>query len=109
MTKREILTSIIEGNYDYETVKAYAEHEIELLDKKVANSKKESKITEEILETCLNALTVEGVTIKEIIASDPMFKGYTSQKVVPVLRKLMERGLVEKFYEKRVAYFKKVG
>ena len=109
MTKREILTSIIEGNYIESEIQAYAKHEIELLDKKAARSKKESKITEEVLQACLMEITTNGVTIKEIIASNEIFKGYSSQKMVPILKKLIDRGEIEKYYEKRIAMFKLVG
>ena len=112
MTKRDLFEGLlalgeVQGNPEFV---AGLKHELELLDRKVSRSKRESKVTPEIVETAFTAIAENNgaVTIKEIIASDPMFDGYTSQKMVPVLRKLIDAGRVEKFYEKRVAMFKVV-
>lgn len=53
----------------------------------------------------LDFLTSEKMTVSDIIKGIPEFDGFTPQKVAPLVKSLLEAGLVEKVTEKGRSYF----
>lgn len=53
----------------------------------------------------LDFLTSEKMTVSNIIKGIPEFDGFTPQKVAPLVKSLLEAGLVEKVTEKGRSYF----
>ena len=107
MTKKEMYAKIMATVND-EEIKAFCEHEIEILSKKrvSANSKKR-KETEERAERLYNALAEmdKPVTFKELkeLCSDDEVKTYSPQRMSALVRFLGDR--VHKEYIKKDAYF----
>lgn len=111
MTKREILNALMAGTLAHDEMVAFCEHEIALLDKKAASSKRTSKITPELKEEVYNALCgyENGASLKTLIADNFADRGFTSQKLVPIMKVLADENRVERFMEKRVAMFRVIG
>ena len=85
----------------------FINHEIDLLQKKSGN-KKSSKTSEEFLalkDKVKDALTDVPMTISDLIKSSDELTGYTTQKLVPVLKALKDEGAAERIEEKGKAYF----
>ena len=55
----------------------------------------------------LDFLTEERLTVSDIIKGVPEFEGFTPQKVAPLVKSLLETGLVEKEVIKGRSYFYK--
>lgn len=113
MTKKETLVALMEKYATDEMLVAYAQHEIELLDKKrsqgnaKANEKVESGVALVYAELC----KVERATATELIAQGGLNELandtgiVTSQKVANYLNKLVAQGKATKVVEKKVTYF----
>lgn len=116
-TKRENFTTIqnilLEKGYnDLADVMA---HEIELLDKKANGSTNKGPTktqleNENLKNTILDYMTPGfKYTITNLITVVPELRTLTNQKVNSLITQLKNAGKVERFEEKRVAYFVKVG
>ena len=113
MTKRETLVALMEKYASDDMLVAYAQHEIELLDKKrsqgnaKANEKVESGVALVYAELC----KVDRATATELIAQGGLTElandtgVVTSQKVANYLNKLVAQGKATKVIEKKVSYF----
>lgn len=108
-TNREVFNAIVNGTvYEIEDIQAWAQHQIELLDKKstyrkaeqTANSEANARIGQNILEylrTVENALSVSQIA-KHV--------GLSTQKTTPILDALLKENQVTVTVEKRKRYFK---
>lgn len=112
MTKRMMYNEVVAmaEAMDREDVKAFALHEIELLDKKAGKSTqtKVQKANETIVEQVYNALVVIGrpVTATELLEESDAIEGVNSnQKMSAMLKKLVDSGRVTKTVEKKKSYF----
>jgi len=106
MTKREVLEAMLAGTLAHEDMVAFANHELDLLDRKAQSSKSESKITAEVKTEVLMALTeYEGAVALKTFRAE-QFPEMTSQKLVPILKALETEGQVVRFTEKKVAMVK---
>ena len=124
LTKREMFNRVIELaevaielemelDFDATEVIDFAEHEIEMLDKKASSKSAKDKEKEKadevlisiILETLLGSA---GMTASEILkanANREEFTDVSNQKVSALLKKLVDRDTVKKFTDKRKSYF----
>jgi hypothetical protein len=106
MTKREMFNQIMEKLTDQAEIDFIA-HEIELLENKAGAHRKPTatQVANESLKVViLNYLeTVDSASVTDVqkyIGND-----ITNQKVSALLKQLVESNQVNKFYEKRKAYF----
>lgn len=121
LTKRDFYNSLIAmadkganfGTISAEDMKKFAEHEIELLDKKKASAKANpnSKTTanDELREKILNALAEtpdRKYTITDMQKEFDFLEGKSNQSVSALVRPMVESGEVVRIEEKRKAYFK---
>ena len=114
ITKREALQEIIEigtqlGN---SILTNYALHEIELLDKKVANAKmtKTQEQNEELKKIIVETLEAAGepITIKELQAKNEALAPLSNQKISNLLTQLVKNNdIVRTEDKKRVVRFSK--
>ncbi len=112
MTKREYFEQI-KANYNLtEAEVAFIDHEIDLLAKKnasggerkpTATQKENVGIKDAILEVLAEG---SALTVTEIVKA--LDGDFTNQKVSALVRQLVADGKVERFEEKRKAYFKAV-
>lgn len=109
-TKREFFAELKAIVADNEELVAFIDHEVELLDNKRGKSSKPTKtqvenegIKARIVEYLNN--TGEATRIKGL--QDNGFD-YSTSKLSALLKQLVDANKVEKFYEKKVAYFKAV-
>lgn len=114
MTKRDFYNAFlkieeIKRNPDYV---AFIEHEIELLEKKNAADKKptaQQKENDSIKDAVFNGMADNRMyTITELIKEIPECADLTNQRVSALVRQLVAEDKVERFEEKRKAYFRKV-
>lgn len=101
------------GTITAEQMKAFAEHEIELLDNKKAKAKANpnSKTTanDELREKILNALAEtpdRKYTITDMQKEFDFLEGKSNQSVSALVRPMVESGEIVRIEEKRKAYFK---
>ena len=106
LTKREMFAQIKTHLTDQDEI-AFINHEIELLENKAGSNKKPTatQVANESLKVViLNYLeTVDSATVTDVqkyIGND-----ITNQKVSALMKQLVENGQINKFYEKRKAYF----
>lgn len=109
--KFEMLLNLedVKGN---EMLKEFIEHELELLAKKNSADKKptaQQTANKEIKEAILGNMS-EGVgyQITDLIKTVPECADLTNQRVSALVRQLKDEGLVERYEEKRKAYFRLV-
>lgn len=112
ITKREMFAEIIamakaSGRDD---IKAFAEHEIQLLEKKASHSggmTANQKQNEAILPTILSALEIVGrpVTLTELQAEVPSMAEFSNQKLSALMKKLVDTHKVIKTSDKRKSLF----
>lgn len=116
MTKRdyfnEVLAIVENAKKDiknYEDVKNFIEHEIELLNKKKSSTKptKTQVENEKIKARILEVLTEvnEVMTISELMTADGLEK-YSNQKLSALANQLVREEKVVKTSVKKVSYFK---
>ena len=116
ISKKEIFNRLLE----LEEVKAnelyteFLQYQIELLDRKTATRGGSKKNTEnekladnlyEMLRKSNAETTIAQITQTEEFS---ISKGYTPQKIVALLKILLDKGLVEKTTVKRINYYKAV-
>lgn len=115
LTKRDFYNAFlkieeIKNNPDYV---AFCEHEIELLEKKNSAEKKPTAQQSEnngIKDAIVNGMAPQrNYTITDLIKEVPECSELTNQRVSALIRQLIADGKVERFEEKRKAYFRKVG
>lgn len=101
------------GTITAEQMKAFAEHEIELLDKKKASAKANpnSKTTanDELREKILNALAEtpdRKYTITDMQKEFDFLEGKSNQSVTRLVGPMVDDGRIVRIEEKRKAYFK---
>lgn len=116
MTKRDYFNQVLaivenakENIENYEDVKNFVEHEIELLNKKKSNTKptKTQVENEKIKARILEVLTEvnEVMTISELMTADGL-EGYSNQKLSALANQLVKEEKVVKTSVKKVSYFK---
>lgn len=116
MTKRdyfnEVLAIVENAKKDiknYEDVKNFIEHEIELLNKKKSSTKptKTQVENEKIKARILEVLTEvnEVMTISELMGADGL-ENYSNQKLSALANQLVKEEKVVKTSVKKVSYFK---
>lgn len=109
ITKREVINAMLAD----ETIKtnevyvAYLSHELELLDKKIANKKatKAQEANAGIKEIILATLSTMSGTVTEIQAASVELSELSNQKVSALLRQLCESGEVTKKADKKKSIF----
>ena len=121
LTKRDFYNALVAmaendtafGNISAEDMKAFAEHEIELLDnkKEKAKSSPNSKTTanDELREKILNKLAENPnrlYTITDMQKEFDFLEGKSNQSVSALVRPMVEEGKIERIEEKRKAYFR---
>lgn len=114
MTKRDYfnaLLNIADVKANAEMV-AFIEHELELLAKKNSSEKKPTAVqvaNNGIKEVILEVLAdTNGMTISEMQKANDELGELSNQRISALVRQLVEDGKVERFEEKRKAYFKLV-
>lgn len=116
MTKREYFNQVLaivenakENIENYEDVRNFVEHEIELLNKKKSNTKptKTQVENEKIKARILEVLTEvnEVMTISELMTANGL-EGYSNQKLSALANQLVKEEKVVKTSVKKVSYFK---
>jgi len=94
ITKRDVLNHILDAYSNDAMVVAYATHELELLDKKVANAKmtKTQERNEELKKIIVETLTdcEEFLTITELQAKNDELKELSNQKITNLLTQLVK-------------------
>ena len=117
ITKREMFAQVIamaqgkEVTVSAEDIVAFAEHEIELLEKKAGSkSKKEvatdaenARLMEVIMETLTGA--ENPMTVSEVMGANAELGELSNQKVSALMKKLVDTGRVKKGTEKRKSVF----
>ena len=112
ITKRDMFNEVIAmaKGLDRQDIVAFAEREIELLDKKRdSKSKAEIAVDTEnarLMELIKVALTgSEGKTVTEIMKSNDELGSLSNQKVSALVRKMIEAGVIEKSIDKKKSIF----
>lgn len=116
MTKRDYFNQVLaivenakENIENYEDVRNFVEHEIELLNKKKSNTKptKTQVENEKIKARILEVLTEvnEVMTISELMTANGL-EGYSNQKLSALANQLVKEEKVVKTSVKKVSYFK---
>lgn len=109
MTKREMFEAML-AKYDFnDAEKAFINHELELLAKKNASTGEHKptatqKANEGVKDAIVEVLADGAKTVTEIVKA--LEGDYTNQKVSALVRQLIADGKVERFEDKRKAYFK---
>jgi hypothetical protein len=106
LTKKEMFNKIMAHLTDESEI-AFIQHELELLENKASGNKKPTatQVANESLKVViLNYLeTVDSASVTDVqkyIGND-----ISNQKVSALMKQLVENGQINKFYEKRKAYF----
>jgi hypothetical protein len=116
MTKRDYF-QILRASYpttatNYDEVIAFIDHELDLLARKNTSDKKPTATQQanvKLMEAILDSMEDNTLyTISEMIKKFPACEGLSTSKVSAVVRILRDDGKVERFEEKRKAYFQKV-
>ena len=113
MTKREVLNSMLANSVIAENpiFKAYAEHELELLDKK-SESKTKSKT--QIENDDLKSLILVVMELDKCYTCTTLIKELnddrvgSQQKMSALVNALVKEGKVEKIIDKKSTFFKRV-
>ena len=115
MTKRDYFNSLlkIEAVKGNDELVNFIKHELELLEKKNSSEKKptaQQKENDGIKDAILNGMLLDkNYTITDIIKEIPDCSELTNQRISALVRQLIADGKVERFEEKRKAYFRKIG
>ena len=117
MTKKEMFAQIIalvkgeEVTVTADEIVAFAEHEVELLDKKAGTkSKKETANDAEnarLMGVIVDTLTESGkaMTVSELMTANAELGELSNQKVSALMKKLVDGGTVQKSTDKRKSVF----
>lgn len=117
ITKKEMFAQVIamaqgeEVSVSADEIVAFAEHEIELLNKKAgskskketANDAENARLMEVITGVLLNA--EKPLTVSEIMAESEELSELSNQKVSALMKKLVDGGRVQKSTDKRKSVF----
>lgn len=110
MTKKEMFAEIRKAVIDNAEMVAFIDHEIELLEKKKASTRKPTKVQIENGE--LKAAITEYLTtvdgskcIKELQAEMPALAELTNQRITHLLTDLVKDGTLTKEYVKKTPYY----
>ena len=108
MTKKEMFAEIRNRVADNAEMVAFIDHEIELLSKRRGSSKptQNQKDNEVLMGKIVDVLGAidDKMRANEIVKE--FDNEYTIQKISSLLSILIDRGVVEKVMEKKVAYFR---
>ena len=111
MTKKEMFAQIKSHLTDVNEI-AFIDHEIELLENKASQTRKPTSTqveNEKIKVVIVDYLsTIESATIGDITKGANL-EEISNQKMSALLKQLVDSGEVAKTYEKRKAYFSRVG
>lgn len=115
MTKKEMFAQVIamaqgkEVAVSTEEIVAFAEHEIELLEKKSGKTgkTKTQKENEVLVEQVFDALAEVGkaVTVTEFQGASEFAATFSNQKLSALLKKLVDAGRIAKATEGKKSYF----
>ena len=122
VTKKEMFNTIIalaqevedlDLDFNTEEIVAFAQHEIEMLEKKASSKSKKDKEkdkADEVLMTIILETLVgsTGMTASEILKANSAkeeFEDVSNQKVSALLKKMVDREEVKKFTDKRKSFF----
>ena len=111
ITKRDNYNEIIKiaTELNRKDLVEFAEHEIELLDKKKANdTKTKTQVENEILKTEIVATLTnlaKFATINEIIEANEKFANLSNQKMSALLKQLVDTNTITKVVVKKKALF----
>lgn len=117
ITKKEMFAQIIamaqgmEVSVSTDEIVAFAEHEIELLNKKAgskskketANDAENARLMEVIVETLVDS--EKAMTVSELMAVNAELGELSNQKVSALMKKLVDGGRVQKSTDKRKSVF----
>lgn len=111
VTKKDMFNEVIAiaKGLDRQDIVDFANHEIELLEKKASKSgqTKTQKENEALVERVFEALETVGkaVTITELQTEVAEMSEYSNQKLSAMLKKLVDCGRVTKTVDKKKSYF----
>ena len=117
ITKKEMFAQVIamaqgmEVSVSADEIVAFAEHEIELLNKKAgtkskketANDAENARLMEIIVETLTGS--EKAMTVSELMTANVELGELSNQKVSALMKKLVDDGRVQKSTEKRKSVF----
>lgn len=121
LTKRDFYNALVTmakngtnfGTITAEQMKEFAEHEVELLDKKKesakANPNSKTTANDELREKILDKLAEtpdRKYTITDMQKEFDFLEGKSNQSVSALVRPMVESGEIERIEEKRKAYFR---
>lgn len=113
VTKREYFGEVVKmaeslGRTD---IVEFAQHEIELLDKKASSkvttkTQKENESIKEIIKNFLNETPNEMFTITQLQEKVEDLKDYSNQKISALVSQLVKANEIDKVVDKKKSYFK---
>ena len=117
ITKKEMFAQVIamaqgmEVSVSADEIVAFAEHEIELLNKKAgskskketANDAENARLMEVIVETLIGS--EKAMTVSELMTANVELGELSNQKVSALMKKLVDGGRVQKSTDKRKSVF----
>lgn len=113
VTKREYFGEVVKmaeslGRTD---IVEFAQHEIELLDKKASSkvttkTQKENEGIKEIIKNFLNETPNEMFTITQLQEKVEDLKDYSNQKISALVSQLVKANEIDKIVDKKKSYFK---
>lgn len=117
ITKKEMFAQVIamaqgmEVSVSADEIVAFAEHEIELLNKKAgskskketANDAENARLMEVIVETLTGS--EKAMTVSELMTANAELGELSNQKVSALMKKLVDGGRVQKSTDKRKSVF----
>ena len=113
VTKREYFGEVVKmaeslGRTD---IVEFAQHEIELLDKKASSkvttkTQKENEGIKEIIKNFLNETPNEMFTITQLQEKVEDLKDYSNQKISALVSQLYKANEIDKIVDKKKSYFK---
>lgn len=110
LTKKELFGMVREIVAGDEVLVAFVDHEIELLSRKrgtETKAQKENKVYIVELERVLVEAD-KAMTVKEILGASEMFVEFSGQKIVALVKKLIDAGKVERVAEGKTVFYKAI-
>lgn len=110
MTKKEMFVEIRNAVADNEEMVAFIDHEIELLSRKAASTRKptarqlENAAIQSDIVAYLTAVDMPK-SIKELQTEMEQLEGFSNQRISQLLSALVKAGSVVKSYEKKTPFF----
>lgn len=117
MTKKEMFAQVIamakgeEVTVTADEIVAFAEHEVELLDKKAGTKSKKETANEaenaRLMGVIVDTLTEsdKAMTVSELMTANAELGELSNQKVSALMKKLVDGGTVKKSTDKRKSVF----